>query len=400
MPNRCIRPVLGLLGLGLLLIVGVAIVSADTEPNDGPSSAETIEASTYVGSLNMTDKVDVYKMQVAGSDIIGLAFQTLSTGTQYMEVRDSAEATLATLASKGGVRASVNVYVGCELDMGWWYLALSIGPEGSEAPGDYEFSLFYDVQDDGGTEGDAPCDFDNALRLDAGEHTGEYGFHDTRDVYRVVVRAGWTLGLCLDCSGEAGPMRAQVFTDDDLTTPMRTMEVVDEQTCEWLLPAATPLGTNWYIVLEGVSDDTYGEYSLSVDMDETDSGPPKIIRVTPKQFDPEKDLKVKVTIDEDTEMESATLYYRKDGKGSWKQLPLTLEGDVYTGRIKKGDLSGAKELVYYIEATDTTGFSGSLGSETDVETMKSKGESPGFDILAVTVAVIVVALASCQRRRT
>jgi hypothetical protein len=399
MPKLSIRPALGLLGLGLLLLVGVTMVTADTEPNDDQGNAEAIEASTYVGTVNMTDKLDVYEIQVVGSDIIGLSFRTLTSGTQYMEVVDTSGGTVATLESTGGVRAMVNVYIGCDLDMEWWYLEVSVGPEGSEAPGDYEFSLFYDQQDDGGAECDAPCDFAHALMLDPGEYPCEYGFHDERDVYRVLVKAGWTLGLCLECSEQAGPMRVQVYTGDDLVTPMKTEEVENERSCEWLLPAATPVGTNWYIVMEGVSDETFGEYTLRVDMDETDSGPPKIIKVTPKSFDPEKDLKVKVTIDEDTEIETATLHYRKDGKGTWKEVSLTLDGDVYSGKIGKGDLSGADKLEYYIEATDTTGFHGVLGSETDVETMKSTGESPGFGSVVVAIAMASAVLALGSRRR-
>jgi hypothetical protein len=190
-----------------------------------------------------------------------------------------------------------------------------------------------------------------------------------------------------------------VYTDDDLTMPMVEMEVEDERSCEWLLPAATPVGTKWYIVLEGVTDETYGDYTLTVNKEETDSGPPKVVKVLPKKFDPEQDLKVKVTIDEDTEIETATLYYRKDGKGTWKQAPLTLEGDLYVCKIGKGDLSGAKELEYYIEATDTTGFVGALGSETEVETMKASIESPGLGVGLLVMAVITMVLLSDQRRR-
>ena len=400
MPHGSIRPSLGLLGTGLLLVIGVAMVSADTEPNDEWLEAETLEAGTHTGSINMTDTGDLYRLQVAGSDVIGLSFRTMATGTQCLDLLDADRHCVSQLESQGGERATVNVYVGCEVDMEWWYLKVGLGVVGSEAPGDYELSLFYDQQDDGGAECDAPCDFENALMLDPGEHPGEYGFHDERDVYRVVVRAGWTLGLCLDCTEDAGPMSVQGYTDEDLSTPVKEMDVEDEGSCEWLLPASTPVGTKWYIVLEGVTNETHGEYTLEVDMEETDSGPPRVVSVTPKRFDPEKDLKVKVTIDEDTEIEMATLYFRKAGKGTWKQLPLTPEGDVYTCRIGKADLSGADELEYYIEATDTTGFTGNLGSETDVESMASSGESPGFGSIAMTVALTAVALASYRRRGT
>jgi PGF-CTERM protein len=125
-----------------------------------------------------------------------------------------------------------------------------------------------------------------------------------------------------------------------------------------------------------------------------------VVKVLPKEFDPEKDLKVKVTIDEDTEIETATLFYRKDGKGTWKQLSLTLDGEVYTCKVPKGDLSGADEMEYYIEATDTTGFTGTLGSETDVETMSSSGESPGFGVVVAIAAVITAVICSDRRRRT
>ncbi len=398
MPMRSVRPALALAGLGLLFMIGASMALADTEPNDDRSSAEAIVASTCVGSVNGTDRTDMYKMQVAGSDIIGLSFRTMTSGTQYLDVNDGTNVTLATLESRGGTKATVNVYVGCEVDMEWWYLAVSVGPSGQEAPGEYELSLFYDQQDDGGTEGDAPCDFEKALMLDAGEHTGEYGFHDARDVYRVVVKAGWTLGLCLDCTEDAGPMKVQVYTDDDLTTPLKSMEVLDEQSCEWLLPAATPLGTNWYIVLEGVTGDTHGEYTLRVDMDETDSGPPKIVDVAPRRFTSGEDLTVKVTIDEDTAIEEATLHYRKGDSGTWKQVPLVLDGDVYTAKIRKGDLEGAKEMQYYIEATDTTGFVGALGSATDVETMGSKEESPAFE-LALIMTAMATAVCLTRRRR-
>jgi hypothetical protein len=399
MPLGSIRPVPGLLGLGLLLILGAAIASADVEPNDERSSAEGIVAGTYDGSVNMTDRRDLYKMEVVGGDIIGLSFTTMSSGTQHLVVKDVQNVTVATLDSRSGARETVNVYISHELNMVWWCLVVSVGPAGSEAPGEYEFSLFYDLQDDGGTEGDAPSAFENALMLDAGEHTGEYGFHDTKDVYRVVVKAGWTLGLCLDCTEQAGPMKIQVFAEDDMITPRWSMDVMDEESSEWLLPAATPLGTKWYIVLEGVTDETYGQYTLDVDMIETDSGPPRIVKVTPKSFNPEEDLKVKVTIDEDTVIESATLYYRKDGKGSWKEVDLTLEGDAYTGKIRKGDLGGADEIQYYIEATDTTGFEGALGSETEVETMKSAGESPGFGLLLAAVAITCMGITGRWRRQ-
>ncbi len=398
MPTRSTRPALGLLGLGLLLILGAAMVSADEEPNGDRSNAEGIVAGTYEGSVNMTDRVDLYKMQVAGSDIIGLSFQTMTSGTQYLDVKDAGESTVATLLSRGGVRVSINVYVGCELDMVWWYLEASVGPEGQEAPGEYELSLFYDVQDDGGTEGDAPCAFATAIMLDAGDHPGEYGFHDTKDMYRVVVKAGWTLGLSLECIGQAGPIRVQVFTEDDLTTPMRSMDIADEESDSWLLPAATPLGAIWYVSVEGVTDDTYGEYNLRVDMEETDSGPPKIVKVTPKEFDPTKDLKVEVTIDEDTEVDTAIMYYRKDGKGSWKQIPLTLDGDSYTGKIKKEHLEGADELEYYLVAHDTTGFQSQIGTETAPETMDSKGESPGYGAVMAAVAVVTIAIFIKRRR--
>ncbi len=397
MPMRSTRPVLGLLGLGLLLLLGTAMVTADEEPNDDYMDAEEILADTYVGSVNITDRLDLYKMEVAGSDIIGLSFRTLTSGTHGLLVKDGEHVTVATLYSTGGVRESANIYIACELDMEWWYISISVGAEGEESPGEYEFSLYYDVQDDGGTEGDAPCDIGNALRLDAGEHTGEYGFHDTKDVYRVIVKGGWTLGLCLACSDQAGPMRVQVYTDDDLVTPQKTMEVSDEESCSWLLPAATPLGTNWYLSLEGIMGDTYGEYTLTVDMDETDSGPPKIVKVIPREFDPERDLKIEVTINEDTEVEEAVFHYREDGKGAWKQLVLTLDGDIYTGKIKKGDLESADEIEYYIVASDTTGFVGSLGSETDTELMESSVESPGPN--AIMAVVVILSLVILGRRR-
>jgi hypothetical protein len=374
------------------------LVSADVEPNDDSASAEGIVAGTYEGSVNLTDRVDVYKMQVAGSDIIGISFQITSSGTQYLEVKDAADRSLTSLLSKGGQRASVSVYVGCELDMEWWFLEVSVGPEGDESPGGYELSLFYDTQDDGGAACDAPCDFANALMLDAGEHTGEYGFHDTKDVYRVVVKAGWTLGLCLDCTEDAGPLKVQVFTDDDMTTPMKSMEVMDEETCSWLLPAATPVGTNWYVSVEGVTGDTFGEYMLRVDMEETDSGPPQIVKVTPKEFDPTEDLKVQVTIDEDTEIETAVMYYRKDGKGAWKQIALTLDGDRYTGKIKKEHLEGAEELHYYLVATDTTGFQNQIGTETEPEMMDSMGASPGYGAVVAAVALMTLVILLGRRR--
>lgn len=399
MPTRSIRPALVLPGLGLLLLIGAAIVSADVEPNDDMTTAEAIVAATYEGQVNMTDTLDMYKMQVAGSDIIGLAFQTLTSGTQYLEVRDSGDAIVATLESRAGTRTSANIYVGCDMDLAWWYLAVSIGPEGEETPGEYELSLFYDSQDDGGTGGDAPCDLEHALMLDPGEHPGEYGYHDQRDVYRVVVRAGWTLGLCLDCTEQAAPMRVAIYTDDDMVTPMKSMEVLDEQECEWLLPAATPVGTNWYIVLEGVTKDTHGEYTLKVNMDETDSGPPRIVKVTPKRFSPGEDLKVRVTIDEDTEIASATLHYRPDGKGAWKELPLTSDGDAYTCKVPKGVLEGADTMEYYIEATDTTGFVGTLGSETQVETMGSAGESPGPGPVLACLGMLAIAVVMVRPRR-
>ena len=399
MPMRSTRPVLGFLGLGLLLLLGAAMVAADVEPNDDIVDAELILAETSFGSVNMTDIRDLYKMEVVGGDIIGLSFKTLTSGTQSLLVKDGGSRLIAVLDSKGGVRESANIYIACELDMEWWYISISVGAEGEESPGGYEFSLYYDVQDDGGTEGDAPCDIGNALRLDAGEHTGEYGFHDTKDVYRVVVKGGWTLGLCLACSDQAGPMRVQVYTDDDLVTPMKTMEVSDEASCSWLLPAATPLGTNWYICLEGVTGNTYGEYTLTVDMDETDSGPPKIVKVTPQKFDPERDLKVEVTITEDTEVEEAVFHYRKDGKGTWKQLVLTLDGATYSGKVKKGDLEGADEIEYYIVASDTTGFVGSLGSETDTETMRSSGESPGPGAMMAVVAMVSFVILGRWRKR-
>ncbi len=398
MRMRSIRLALGLPGLGLLLLLGTALVAADLEPNDDTSSAEAMVAGTYDGSLNTTDVKDVYKLEVAGSDVIGLSFKTLAAGTQHLDVRDAAEDPVTTLESKGGVRASVNIYIGCELDMAWWFIVVSVGPEGEEAPGDYQLSLFYDLQDDGGTEGDAPCELEAALLLDAGEHTGEYGYHDQRDAYRVIVKAGWTLGLCLDCTEEAGPMRVSVYTDDDLTTPMKSMEVMDEQSCEWLLPAATPLGTNWYIVIEGVTDETHGEYVLEVDMEETDSGPPRVISVTPRKFTPGKTLKVVVTLEEDTQVVSAMFHYRKDGKGDWKELILVPDGGAFTGKVDGGYLEGAEELEYYIEAGDTTGFRGGLGSETEVETMGSTGESPGFGAAMVIMAASVMVLVVARRR--
>jgi hypothetical protein len=382
-----------------MLVLGAALAAADVEPNDDLTSAEAMVAGTQEGSLNMTDRVDVYKMEVAGGDIIGLAFKTLSTGTQDVTVKDAGNVTVTTISSSGGSRESINVYIGCELDMVWWYLLLSVGPTGEESPGDYELSLFYDMQDDGGTEGDAPCDISKALMLDPGEHTGEYGFHDTKDVYRVVVKAGWTLGLCLECSDRAGPMKVKVFTDDDMTTPMLTMEVADTESCSWLLPAVTPLGTNWYICLEGITSESYGEYTLTVDMDETDSGPPKIVKVTPRKFDPGQDLKVVVTIDEDTEIELATLFYRVDGKGAWKEKFLTQDGDAYVGKIKGGDLEGADKLEYYIVATDTTGFQGALGTETDFETMGSTEESPGTGSMCVLLAMITIMVIRRSRMR-
>ena len=399
MPMRSTRPALGLLGLGLLLLLGAAMAAADVEPNDDGPSAEGIIAGTYDGSVNMTDRRDMYKMEVAGGDIIGLSFKTLSSGTQHLIVKDTSNGTIATLQSRSGGRESAHIYIACELDMEWWYIVVSVGGEGQEAPGEYEFSLFYDMQDDGGTEGDAPCELGKALMLDAGEHTGEYGFHDTRDTYRVVVKAGWTLGLCLDCTENAGPMRVQVFTEDDMTTPMKTMEVVDEESCSWLLPAATPLGTNWYISLEGVTDDTYGEYTLTVDMEETDSGPPRIVKVTPRKFDQGQDLRVAVTIDEDTVVTSAIFHYRKDGKGAWKEKVLTLDGDLYVGKINKGDLEGADKIEYYIVASDTTGFVGSLGSETEVETMRSSGESPGPGAMMAMAAVALIVIIGGRRER-
>jgi len=399
MPMWSNRSVLGLLGLGLLLILGTAMAAADVEPNDEYMDAEEILAETYVGSVNMTDRVDLYKMEVASGDIIGVSFKTMTSGTQNLFVKDAEHMTIAILDSEGGVRESANINIAWELDIEWWFISVSVGADGEESPGEYEFSLYYDVQDDGGTEGDAPCDIGNAVRLDAGEHTGQYGFHDTRDMYRVVVKGGWTLGMCLACSHQAGPMRVQVYTDDDKITPMATMEVSDMESCSWLLPAATPLGTNWYICLEGVRSDTFGEYTLTIDMDETDSGPPKIIKVTPQKFDPERDLKIEVTISEDTEVEEAVFHYRKEGKGNWKQLVLTLDGDTYSGKVKKGDLEGADEIEYYIVARDTTGFVGSLGSETDTETMASSGESPGPGAMMAVVAMLSFVIFGRRRRR-
>lgn len=399
MPRRMICPALGLLGLGLLLLLGAAIAAADVEPNDDCSSAQSIVAGTFDGSVNLTDKVDMYKLEVAGGDIIGLSFKTLSAGTQQLYVKDSLNRTVMLVSSKGGTREAANLYIAGELNMEWWYLEVSVGYPGSESPGEYEMSVFYDVQDDGGTESDAPSDISSAILLDAGEHTGEYGFHDTKDAYRVVVKAGWTLGLCMECSGQAGPLSVKVFTDDDMTTPMKTMEVTDMETCSWLLPAATPLGTNWFISIEGVTDNTFGEYTLTVDMDQTDTGPPKIVKVTPRKFDPGQDLKVSVTIDEDTEVESASLFYRVDGKGAWKEKILTLDGESYVGKIKKGDLEGADKIEYYIVAHDTTGFEGSLGSQTDAETMASSEESPGPGLI-MALAVLAMVGVMLRRART
>ncbi|GAH33213.1 unnamed protein product, partial [marine sediment metagenome] len=108
---------------------------------------------------------------------------------------------------------------------------------------------------------------------------------------------------------------------------------------------------------------------------------------------------IEVTINEDTEVEEAVFHYRKDGKGTWKRLVLNLDGDRYSGKINKGDLEGADEIEYYIVASDTTGFVGSLGSETDTETMRSSGESPGPGAMMAVVAMVSFVILGGRRER-
>ncbi|MFQ5810068.1 MAG: hypothetical protein ACE5JM_10660, partial [Armatimonadota bacterium] len=178
----------GLVGVCIVVAALVALQAppglADTEPNNRRDQAERIQPGKYAGAVSDTDEEDYYAFPVAGGDVIRLSASETTNADVEIQLFDHEESYLEDVEP-----GRTLVYLTpVELGRRTWYVFVA-------GEGAYSFTLDTALQNDAGTGGDAPDNWQRAAEIGPGVHSGMLGDDDEHDTFRLAAAAGQTITI-------------------------------------------------------------------------------------------------------------------------------------------------------------------------------------------------------------
>ena len=238
-------------------------VKADTEPNDSFATANVIAPDTYIGTLNITDTADYYKIHLTGGSIIEITFTSDASAYQGLTFYDPTKNEIFIIDSKENTEIIEDYYLANETTTNYWYISIGFD-DVVEAPGSYSFTVSVTNQNDAGTGGDVSQEYINAFEIPLEtEISGHLEDLDDEDMYMVNLVSGSivTITFSSDANAYQGlffydPAKNDIFTIDSKENTEATEDyyLANETTEDY-----------WYISIK--YDDVVeapGEYTFTV----------------------------------------------------------------------------------------------------------------------------------------
>jgi hypothetical protein len=197
------------------------------------------------------------------------------------------------------------------------------------------------------------------------------------------------------------------YTDVDGARHNVTMILVTGDTYNYTIPAQSSAGTlEYFIWANDTSDNQNLTGNYTIDIQAADTTAPTITHTPVESATADKEVSIEATITDDVSVESATLYYRKEGDTTYTHITMSVSGDTYTATIPDSAVT-TDGVEYYISATDGVNVATSPATSptTSPHEIEVTEEAP-LDMMWIYIAVaviiiivIIVAAVAASRRR-
>jgi len=124
----------------VVLLLIPSNIFADSEPNNNFITAEEIMPGSYIGTLNPSDTMDYYKIQLGSSSIVTITYYSDAVGGQQkLYFHNPSQIQILTLASGSNNVVSDTYYLANETALNYWYIKIEALT--TIEYGNYSFSL-------------------------------------------------------------------------------------------------------------------------------------------------------------------------------------------------------------------------------------------------------------------
>ncbi|MCJ2556308.1 MAG: hypothetical protein LN415_04280 [Candidatus Thermoplasmatota archaeon] len=197
------------------------------------------------------------------------------------------------------------------------------------------------------------------------------------------------------------------YTDVGGAHHNETMILVTGDTYNYTIPAQSSAGTlEYFIWANDTSDNQNLTGSYTIDIQAADTTDPTITHTPVESATADKEVSIEATITDNVGVESATLYYRKQGDATYTSATMSVSGDTYTATIPASAVT-TDGVEYYISATDGVNVATSPATNptTSPHEIEVTEEAP-LDMMwiylalaVIIIVVIIIAVVAASRRR-
>jgi len=253
----------------VVLLLIPSNIFADSEPNNNFITAEEIMPGSYIGTLNPSDTMDYYKIQLGSSSIVTITYYSDAVGGQQkLYFHNPSQIQILTLASGSNNVVSDTYYLANETALNYWYIKIEALT--TIEYGNYSFSLIVDTQDDGGSGADVAEDYNYAFEILSGfDVNGILMDLDTTDTYKIYLESSSVLAIDFSSDANIGEQKLHLFNptnNEVLVLSSSNNAIVFDM--YYLANETAP--EYWFIKINAVDRTEYGNYSFSVFMDQQD----------------------------------------------------------------------------------------------------------------------------------
>ena len=175
----------------LVLVLFTLSCSALSATSEDFDNAAQVAPGTHTGTLDDTNKQDMFKIRFESGAIITVDFASEAEYNQELVLYDPSREKSFYMNSKNGAIGSETIYLANETEPNDWYVGIA-----SSNAGDYSFTITVTYQDDGGTGIDIAADYATALEFGLGkEVAGHLHDADKSDMYTVQIESGSIITL-------------------------------------------------------------------------------------------------------------------------------------------------------------------------------------------------------------
>ena len=161
--------------------------TGDDVPATNVNAVEITAGIQISGHLEDLDVIDFYKIYLTSDSIVKITFAADSSMNQDLDFLSPSLSEIFYLYSYSSMQVSDKYFLANETVDGFYYIKIST----FDGFDNYNFTVTVDFQDDAGSGGDVPLDYNNAYEIDANiQISGHLEDLDTDDMYKVNLISG------------------------------------------------------------------------------------------------------------------------------------------------------------------------------------------------------------------